>query len=290
MTPRLQQIQKRFQNKKAKSVLIICGLAVLLFFLADYGYRYFVLDRQQDFQGYIEGEFVYVSAPIAGRLEQLLVKRGETVKKDQILFELDRSVEADAKKEAEARVAEAAANEKLARANFNRSQSLLEQKVISPSEFDEAQKTFTAAGQAVTALRQALAQANWRWEEKAQKAHEPSLVHDTYYVMGEWVGAGKPVVALLPPENIKVRFFVSETILGKIKIGQRAIVSASGLETKVEGSVSYISTQAEYTPPVIYSLESRSKLVFLIEASFEPQAAKLLHPGQPVDVRVLFTP
>ncbi|MFH1067450.1 MAG: efflux RND transporter periplasmic adaptor subunit [bacterium] len=287
MTPRLQQIAKRFQSKKAKLILIIGGIAAVVFLLANYGVHFFVLDRRLDFQGYAEGEFVYVAAPLAGRLEKLLVKRGENVKEGQTLFELERAVESDAKKEAEARVAEAEANEKLAQANFKRAQSLLEQKVISPSEFDEAQKTFTAATQASTALRQALAQANWRWEEKEQKAHKNALVHDTYYVSGEWVAAGKPVVALLPPENIKARFFVPENVLGKIKIGQRVLVQASGLEAKVPGTVSYISTQAEYTPPVIYSLETRSKLVFLIEASFVPQAAALLHPGQPVDVRVL---
>jgi HlyD family secretion protein len=98
------------------------------------------------------------------------------------------------------------------------------------------------------------------------------------------VPAGSPVVSLLPPANIKVRFFVPEPRLGTVKLGQSVSVRCDGCARPVAATVSYVAPQAEYTPPVIYSRESRSKLVFLIEARPAPGDATLLHPGQPVDV------
>jgi HlyD family secretion protein len=111
------------------------------------------------------------------------------------------------------------------------------------------------------------------------------LVFDTLYREGEWVAAGRPVVMLLPPENIKVRAFVPETRIAAITTGAPVRVTVDGVSEAFAGRVSYISPRAEFTPPVIYSRESRAKLVFMIEAVFDPEVARKLHPGQPVDLR-----
>jgi HlyD family secretion protein len=137
----------------------------------------------------------------------------------------------------------------------------------------------------VRALEAALAKAEWDLSQKRQTAPQAGLVFDTLYREGEWVAAGRPVVALLPPPNIKVRAFLPETQIGAIHPGDRVQVMVDGVGEPFIGKVSYISPQAEYTPPVIYSQESRDKLVFMIEAVFDPTTAANLHPGQPVDVR-----
>jgi len=141
-----------------------------------------------------------------------------------------------------------------------------------------------AARAAAAAARESLAQAEWRLEQKSLRAPRDGQVTDTLYVQGEWVSAGSPVVALLPPENIKVRFFVPEKILGSVKTGQAVSVRCDGCEKPISAQISYISPQAEYTPPVIYSRENRAKLVFLVEARPAPAEAAELHPGQPVEV------
>jgi HlyD family secretion protein len=141
-----------------------------------------------------------------------------------------------------------------------------------------------AAAANVRALEAALAQADWNLSQKRQDAPQTGLVYDLLYQQGEWVPAGKPVVALLPPENIKVRAFVPEPLVGAIQPGEKVSVFVDGVAQPYEGHVSYISPQAEYTPPVIYSQESREKLVFMVEARFDPVVAAKLHPGQPVDV------
>ena len=141
-----------------------------------------------------------------------------------------------------------------------------------------------AAEANVRALEAALTKANWDLSQRSQIAAQAGLVYDTLFYQGEWVPAGRPVVALLPPGNIKVRAFVPETRIGAVRVGQELQVGVDGVSEPFVGRVTYISPQAEYTPPVIYSRESRTKLVFMIDLRFEPQAAARLHPGQPVDV------
>lgn len=141
-----------------------------------------------------------------------------------------------------------------------------------------------AAEANVRALAAALERAAWNLSQKQQAAPKSGLVFDTLYREGEWVAAGRPVVALLPPANIKVRAFVPEQRIGTVHAGDAVRVRVDGVGEPFAGKVSFISPRAEYTPPVIYSQESRGKLVFMIEAVFDPAVAAKLHPGQPVDV------
>lgn len=136
----------------------------------------------------------------------------------------------------------------------------------------------------VRALEAVLARAEWELAQKSRKAPEEAAVYDTLYRSGEWVAAGKPVVALLPPAGLKVRVFVPEGRLAAIHAGDPVTVTADGVTERFSGKVSFISPRAEYTPPVIYSRESRTKLVYLVEASFPPASGFKLHPGQPVDL------
>ena len=108
-------------------------------------------------------------------------------------------------------------------------------------------------------------------------------MHETFFVQGEWVPAGRPVAALLPPGNVKVRFYVPETVLASIHIQRPLEIRCDGCPAPIEAKVSYVSNQAEYTPPVLFSRESRAKLMFLVEARLQ---GTNLRPGQPVDVKL----
>lgn len=141
-----------------------------------------------------------------------------------------------------------------------------------------------AAEAEAAAAREALAQADWRLRQKAVTSPVAGSVTDTLFVTGEWVPAGAPVVSLLPPPNVKVRFFVSEEALGGLRLGQKVGIGCDGCGERIAAPITFIAPQAEFTPPVIYSKDSRGKLVFLVEARPAPQDAVRLHPGQPVDV------
>ena len=138
----------------------------------------------------------------------------------------------------------------------------------------------------IAADRASVSQAQWRLDQKNIDSPRQGLVFDTLYREGEWVAAGNPVVQILPPENMEIRFFVPETIVGKLKVGENVEVQCDGCASTVSAAITFISPQCEYTPPVIYSNENRSKLVFMIIAKPPGEKATLLHPGQPVEVTV----
>jgi HlyD family secretion protein len=138
----------------------------------------------------------------------------------------------------------------------------------------------------VAADRASLADAEWRLKQKQIASPRSGLVFDTLYRQGEWVAAGNPVVQLLPPENLEIRFFVPETVVGTLRVGGSVRVACDGCASDVAATISFVSPQSEYTPPVIYSNENRSKLVYMVIANPSPQAAATLHPGQPVEVTV----
>jgi HlyD family secretion protein len=208
-----------------------------------------------------------------------------------------------------AQLAQAQASLRQSEADLARTQELVAAKFLPPQKRDEAlaardrdrarvaelnqqvqianlparSDEIAAATAEVKAATDALAQAQWRVEQKSQVSPTAALVADTLYRPGEWVAAGAPVVSLLPPGNVKVRFYVPETIIGTMRIGEPVIVRCDGCSADISAKVRFIASQAEFTPPVIYSRENRSNLVFLVEARPDaPNAA--LHPGLPVEV------
>jgi HlyD family secretion protein len=285
-------------------------------------------------QGYVEGEYVYVASPVAGRLQSLEVARGTQVAAGAPLFQLDRSSEQPARDDAAAKLAQAEANLanlrkgkrpseieaiqaqlgqanamlELSAAELRRQEHLVATHVASREALDEARAAhqrdtervrelqaeletarlgaradeIQAAESAVTAAKAQLAQADWRLDQLSQAAPKAGLVVDTLYRPGEWVTAGAPVIQMLPPENVKIRFFVPEPRLGSVQVGERVQVRCDACKPGLTATISFISPDAEYTPPVIYSREMRAKLVYLVEA--KPKDPGALRPGQPVDV------
>lgn len=291
------------------------------------------------FQGYGEGDYVYVASPYAGQLEKLAVARGAQVAAGATLFVLEHAAEQAAVDAAEAKIksAEAAvvnlagakrkpeldamraqiesatAALKLAKTQLEQQERLRARGYVTEEALDVAKTNYErdaallaqmeaqlrtgllsigrqpeidAARANLEAARADLAQARVRLDQKTAVAPAAALVQDTFYREGEWVPAGNPVVSLLPPGNIKVRFFVPETVVGKLHVGDRATLSCDGCGAPISARISFISPQAEYTPPVIYSRESRAKLVFMVEARPDANDARKVHPGQPMDVKL----
>jgi HlyD family secretion protein len=274
------------------------------------------------YTGYVEGEYVRVAAPAAGRLIELSVTRGATVAPGAPLFALEHEREAAAVAEAEARVADlrkgkradeiavvraqaqqARAALQLAAAQLKRHEELRPKGLVSAEQLDEARTTheraqaavreaeaqlrtaeLAARSDAIRAAEAQLAQARWQLEQKTVAAPAGGLVDDTLYRVGEWVPAGAPVVSLLPPENRLIRFFVPQAVVGALSIGHAVTVTCDGCVQPINAAISFIAPEAEFTPPVIYSREARDKLVFLVEARPAADAAAALPPGLPVDV------
>jgi HlyD family secretion protein len=225
-------------------------------------------EREATLQGWVEADLVFVSPDENGRIETLAVREGDTVEKGAPLFTLD-----DELQRADLAVAEAAREN--AQAAFARAGQLLKSNAGTQKAYDDAE----------SALRTAQARRNQAVTRLARRrAASPvaGSVQQVYFRPGEVVSAGRPVVALLPPANIKARFFVPEATLPTIAIGDTVGLRCDGCPGELTAKVSFISRTAEYTPPVIYSMEERAKLVFLIEA--RPDAPQRLRVGQPLTV------
>jgi HlyD family secretion protein len=291
---------------------------------------------EPQWSGYVEGDYVYVAAPIGGALAHLAVQRGQPIDKDALLFALDAAPERAAREEAAARersaqaqaantdkgrrseeiavtqaqLAQARAAAALAASELARTRQLVAQSFVSPSKLDDASAAEQqararvaeleaalrvarlparaderrAADAQAQAARAALAQQQWREQQKAQRAPAGGVVADTYFRVGEWVNAGQPVVAVLPPGAVRARFFVPEAELGALQVGQAVALRCSGCGAPVAARIDFIATQPEYTPPVIYSNAQRARLVFMVEARPEAKDGARLKPGQPIDV------
>jgi HlyD family secretion protein len=174
-----------------------------------------------------------------------------------------------------------------ARANYERDIARVEEmeaQIRAARQTVGREQTIAAAKAEAEAARAQLAQSDWRLGQRTIAAPTKALVHDTLYNEGEWVASGSPVVSLLPPGNLKMRFFVPETVVGALKLGQDVRAACDGCGAAIPAKITYISRQAEFTPPVIFSREQRAKLVFLVEARPAPADAAKLKPGQPLDV------
>jgi HlyD family secretion protein len=220
------------------------------------------------YQGWIEAEMIFVSPDEPGRIESLSVREGDPVAVRTPLFTLDADLQ-------QADVAMQEAQVKNAQQAYDRAQALLRTSAGTQKALEDAE----------AALRTAQARLNSAQTRLARrKVFSPveGPVQQIYFRVGEMVPGGRPVLALLPPKNLKARFYVNEAVLPRLKLDDWVTISCDGCADGIRAKISFISRTSEFTPPVIYSQEERSKLVFLIEA--RPEKPELLRVGQPISV------
>ena len=242
------------------------GLAVLA--LAGLALAGCTKSNDRVLQGWVEADLIFVSPDEQGRVEIEKVREGDHVKKGDLLFTVD-----DDLQEADVEVKKTAVVN--AQQNFDRAKQLLNTAAGTQKNYEDAE----------AALRQAKANldaSQTRLTRRRIFSPADGTIEQVYYRGGEMVPAGRPVVALLPPANLKLRFFAPEGVLPTIHYGEAVAVSCDGCDKGLTAKVSFIARSAEYTPPVIYSLDERAKLVFLIEA--RPEHPEKFRVGQPVSV------
>lgn len=171
-----------------------------------------------------------------------------------------------------------------ATANFNRDTAALDEvrRQIAVARMSSRDEDIAAARQTLAAAEAKLAAAQTRLARRRLASPAAGSVQQVYYRVGEMVPAARPVLALLPPGNVKLRFYVPEPALAKVGSGDRVQVECDGCPAGLTAQVSFIARSAEFTPPVIFSLEERAKLVFLIEAL--PERPDAFRVGQPIRV------
>ncbi len=226
------------------------------------------------YQGWVEADFVFVSPDEMGRIEKLSVREGSTVTPGSPLFTLDDDLQRAAVAENEAAVVNA-------KQAYERAKSLLKDAVGSQKTFEDAEAALRSAEARLNSVRT-------RLDRRQRASPVAGTIHEVYFREGEMVQPSRPVVSILPPGNVKVRFFVPQAMLPSIHIGDRVGIHCDGCAADLFARVSFISAEAEFSPPVIYSLEERARLVFRIEAI--PERPEDVRIGQPASVAPLSEP
>ncbi len=286
-------------------------------------------DESPVLSGYIEGEELYLAAPISGTVDGVAVARGQRVAAGAKLFAIDAATLRAQRDQATAQLAQAQAQMAGAEAKRQQAQAGLagasaqaenadkdlaryrsaqrgDRASVSQQQIDTAAATAAntasqrdaarqdvnaqaaqiAAMQAQAAQYQAaIAEAQSRIDQLAPTAPVAGLVQDVFFQTGEWVAANQPIVALLPDDRVRLRFFVPEQQVARYRPGDSVQFACDGCAAGLAARINYVSAQPEFTPPIIYSRNSRDRLVFLVEAM--PRDPTGLTPGLPVDVTPL---
>jgi HlyD family secretion protein len=249
-------------------------------------------------QGYGEADYLYLSSQETGIVAELYVKEGDRVEAGAPVFRLgaeriDLPLQgATAQRSALAQAIEAArAQAALARSNYQRTSNLFADGFVARARLDADRAALDAANARLEEARRQLTASSadiGLWRERrgdlAGAAPAAGTIERIYHRPGEMVQAGQPIAALLAPENRKVRFFAPEPLLARLPVGARVAIGCDGCAEGLMATVSFVAREPQFTPPVIYSIEHRAKLVYLAEA--RPDDPEAIRPGLPVDVRL----
>lgn len=313
------------------SVLIFGAILLLLSIASCSRHRY-------QLQGYIEGQFRYLSSTQSGLLKKLYVDRGYWIKAGQILFALDPYPEKaqldQAKFQLESaqqnyvnlvkgqrttiiegivsQIRQAEADYRNATLVYQRDLKQYQIQAISKATLDQATDDYHRTQNRVKELQANLSEAKlgsrinlilaqkasadaaqasvnqytWALQQKTVYAQFDARVVDRFFQESEYVPAGQTVLSILLPRDTRVIFYLPEPLLSVTKVGDKVLFSCDSCKAKTLAKINYISPSAEYTPPVIYSTETRTKLVYRVEAVMTPEIAVQFNAGQPVSVMV----
>lgn len=252
------------------------------------------------YNGYIDADLTYLSSDYAGRLATLDVHRGQLVKKNQFLFKLEQTTEqysVDVNRLTHdnllAQQQQIIDQLNYAEINYRRTSLMRKDKSASQNDVDVTKKDRDVLKDQLAAIQYQIKSntvdiknKEWQVNRKEGFATNPGVIFDTYYTKGEYVQAGQPVLSLITASKIKVIFFVPENDLSHIALNQKVLVSSDGTTRKLPAKISYISQNAQYTSPTIFSKEERAALVFRIEAQLDNPQLEQVHLGQPVTLEL----
>jgi HlyD family secretion protein len=220
------------------------------------------------YQGWVEADMIFVSPDESGRVTKLDVREGDEVKVGDHLYSVDDDLQQADLNQNKATLANA-------QQTYDRAAALSKTGAGTQATLDSAVSSLRVAEARVVTSQTRLAR-------RSGFAPVAGVVQQIYFREGEMVAAGRPVLSVMPPGNMKLRFYVSETELPKFAVGDEVRVTCDNCAADLTAHIYFIATSAEYTPPVIYSLDERNKLVYLIQA--RPAKPDALRVGQPVSI------
>lgn len=280
-------------NNIVSSIILVCSLLII----GKISYA-----KQETYSGFVEANLRYISTEVTGTLKQTLVDRGQTVKKGSLLFLIEDDTQ---QSDLLANQSELLQTEKTIKEQLKlqiiydnqikRRLKLSNGKYIAEDEIDTLKTTLQRNQITITRLKSELdvikAQLKkYRWLLEKQSAESPtdSIVYDIYFRSGEVVLAGRPIVALLVPNDMRIVFYVPGIKLKPLAIGQPITIKIQHSDSVFHGNISFIAQEAQFAPPVMFSEEQRARLVYEVEAKINSKDAIKLNPGQVITVYLNF--
>lgn len=237
--------------------------------------------------GNIEGDEVRLSFRVQGQILELLTDEGQVVKSGDIVAKLNTDELTKIRDNAQAALKAMEYQYGLDKLDYERAENLLKAGAISTQDRDTAKTKFDANQANVEALKSSLGLANTRlgFAELASPLNGYVIVKSA--LQGEVVQMGVPVFTVIDLNNIWVTAYINETDLGRVKLNQEAYVTTDTYPgKKYKGRVSFISSEAEFTPKLIQTTEERVKLVYRIKVRVDNSTLEL-KPGMPVDAYII---
>lgn len=242
-------------------------------------------ETDNSLDGYIEVDYVYVASVQNGRIDAIEVQEGENVEQGSVVFTLD-DVDARAMvAAAQSTLAQAEVALRNAQTNLARTRSLVDRKAVERAQLDQATDLEEEAQEQMRTAKANLARAQYGLEERSIHAPIAGLVDDVYYSDGEVVTAGTPLMAIKPEHALKAVVYLPEPLRSSVDLGEEVKVSCDGCSDDLRAVVTKIEEQPQFSPPMIYSRETRGRFVYRMEA--ELQGEIVLNAGQPVTLELL---
>jgi HlyD family secretion protein len=271
-----------------KKRVVIAGAVAVLIVLVVVFFRYRSSRNGNELKlsGTVEVTEVDVGFQVPGRVLTLSTDEGRSVLEGEKIAELDSAEYRSLLNQSSALVRNAEAQLEKARADFERYTILYKDGVVSPQQMDAAKTAYDAATSQLEMQLAALKTAKVRLDNTAIHAPLNGVVLRKNVEEGETVFAGTPVLTIGDLENPWVKVYVPENRLGSVSLGQKAAVSVDTFPGRqYDGEVTYISSEAEFTPKNVQTKEERVKLVFGVKVSVQNRNNEL-KPGMPADVKI----
>jgi HlyD family secretion protein len=277
----------KLDKKKIRIFIILALLAIAGAYATNYIIKKEIHEKRIKVSGTIEGDDVRISFRVDGQIIELLTDEGRVIKQGETVARLNTDELSRIRNEAAASLKAAEYDYELSKIDYERAKNLFEAGAISAQKRDEAKTKFDANQANVDQLKASLELAETRLGFAELTAPLNGFILVKSSLPGEVVQPGTPVFTAVDLNNVWVTAYINETDLGRVKLNQEAYVTTDTYPgKKYKGRISFVSSEAEFTPKTIQTQEERVKLVYRIKVRVDNSSLEL-KPGMPADAYII---
>lgn len=237
-----------------------------------------------DVSGRIEGREYNVGTKVAGRVDELLIKEGQTVESGDPIAVIYSKQSTAIYESASAKLKEATANLNLAKTEFERYERLFKSNAVAKTEYDHVENAYIRAKEEEVAAQKDVDKASADIEDTKIVAPLSGTIVTRVVRKGEVIAAGTPIATIINMDDLYLKVFLTTETAGKVTLGDEARIYPDAFPGKsFDAFVEYVGEKAEFTPKNVETKSQRAKLVFEIRLKVSDNKERLLKPGMPCE-------